>query len=285
MLSSWTSGGASSSSGGSARPRRVSPTKGGNRSGGAGAAGEAAAEGGTSGSGGSGSGGSASSTSGTGGAAAGPSLIEMNREVAGGGRPMQSWERWYWGIGVGGVSLWLFWRLKPESKTPEQLEVSNAAWAPVPACTPARCACASAPPRTARRPPPGQQLRAARHSALAAHAPRPATPDTRLQEERRAAADLEVRRRDHLRSVLSAQRGGGFIAEGNDPLDGLSPGAIETFMATAGIDPRDPLEVGSESKSPAVGLWCGTDQGGALPAGRTPWPPAHWAPAPVLALH
>lgn len=52
-----------------------------------------------------------------------------------------------------------------------------------------------------------------------------------------------MRRRDHLRAVLSSSQGGGFIAEGDDPLTGLSPVQIEQFMAKAGIDPRDPLEV------------------------------------------
>ncbi|GBF96661.1 hypothetical protein Rsub_09294 [Raphidocelis subcapitata] len=115
--------------------------------------------------------------------AAAPGLAEMSREVPGGSKPMRSWERWYWGVGVGGASLWLFWRMRPDPKTPEQIEA-----------------------------------------------------------ERRAAADLEVRRRDHLRSVLAAQREGGFIAEGDDPLDGLSPRQIEALMAAAAIDPRDPLE-------------------------------------------
>ena len=112
-----------------------------------------------------------------------PSLMEMNREVPGGAKPLRSWEKWYWGAGVGGVSLFLFWRMRPEAKTPEQLEA-----------------------------------------------------------ERQAAADLEVRRRDHLRALLATRAEGGFIAPGDDPLDGLSPAQIEALMAAAGIDPGDPLE-------------------------------------------
>lgn len=55
-----------------------------------------------------------------------PTLLAEMKEVPGGSKPMYSWERWYWGIGVGGVSIWLFWRLKPESKTQEQIEVRRA---------------------------------------------------------------------------------------------------------------------------------------------------------------
>ncbi|KIZ06235.1 hypothetical protein MNEG_1728 [Monoraphidium neglectum] len=110
-------------------------------------------------------------------------MAEMSREVPGGRKPMHSWEKWYWGAGVGGVSVFLFWRLKPEGKTEEQ-----------------------------------------------------------IQEEKRRAAELEVKRKDHLRAVLAVQRQGGFIVEGEDPLDGLSPQQIEEFMAREGIDPKDPLE-------------------------------------------
>jgi hypothetical protein len=76
----------------------------------------------TGGGGGNGGGGGAAGAAGAGGPGA-PSLMEMGREVAGGSKPLQSWERWYWGVGVGGVSLWLFWRLKPESKPADQAEV------------------------------------------------------------------------------------------------------------------------------------------------------------------
>jgi hypothetical protein len=108
----------------------------------------------------------------------------MSREVPGGSKPMRSWEKWYWGAGVGGVSAWLFWRMRPEPKTPEQLEA-----------------------------------------------------------ERLAKADLEARRKEHLRTVLAGQGAGGFVAEGDDPLDGLGPQEIEAYLETAGIDPTDPLEV------------------------------------------
>lgn len=65
------------------------------------------------------------------------------------------------------------------------------------------------------------------------------------QEERRKAAELDVRRKDYLRSVLVTEGPRGFIAEGQDPLDGLSPQQIEELMVKEGIDPRDPLEVRS----------------------------------------
>ncbi|KAI8474743.1 MAG: hypothetical protein J3K34DRAFT_517837 [Monoraphidium minutum] len=135
------------------------------------------------GSGGGEAGGAAAAGGAAGGGGPGQSLMEMSREVPGGGKPLRSWERWYWGAGVGGVSAFLFWRLKPETVTQEQIE-----------------------------------------------------------SELRAKAALEVARKDHLRGVLAAQRAGGFIAEGDDPLDGLSPRQIEELMAREGIDPRDPLE-------------------------------------------
>lgn len=109
-LSSYTGGSAGAGSG---APRRVAqPPRAG-----AAAAGEAS-----------------SSTSGGGeaavGAAAGatgrPMLAEMSREVAGGTKPLRSWEKWYWGVGVGGVSLWLFSRLRPDAKTPDEIEVRAA---------------------------------------------------------------------------------------------------------------------------------------------------------------
>jgi len=167
-----------SSSSVSTAPRRV-PQKGsrgsGGGGGGGGGGGAAAADGSAAG----GSGAAASP-------GASPHIMAMTREVPGGTKPMQSWERWYWGAGVGAVALWLSWRLKPDSRTPETIE-----------------------------------------------------------DEKQKAAELEVKRRDHLRAVLASQRHGGFIGEGEDPLNGLTPRQIEEFMGEAGIDPRDPLEVGA----------------------------------------
>jgi hypothetical protein len=34
----------------------------------------------------------------------------MSREVPGGAKPLFSWEKWYWGIGVGGVAFFLYSR-------------------------------------------------------------------------------------------------------------------------------------------------------------------------------
>eukprot|EP00877_Chromochloris_zofingiensis_P002059 jgi/Chrzof1/11854/Cz06g12140.t1 len=46
----------------------------------------------------------------------------MSKEVPGGSKPLRSWERWYWGVAVVGISIVLYSRLKPSGKTPEQLE-------------------------------------------------------------------------------------------------------------------------------------------------------------------
>jgi hypothetical protein len=178
-------------------------------------------------------------------------MAEMSREVPGGRKPMHSWEKWYWGAGVGGVSVFLFWRLKPEGKTEEQIlvrvlvvhspagamrfvpwEVYDGWGAPLlaPCCC---CLWHLSPAGTA-------------HALSFTGACACAATATRLsaaQEEKRRAAELEVKRKDHLRAVLAVQRQGGFIVEGDDPLDGLSPQQIEEFMAREGIDPKDPLEV------------------------------------------
>lgn len=50
----------------------------------------------------------------------------MSQEVPGGSRPLLSWERWYWGVGVGGVALFLYSKLKTPDKTPEELAVRAA---------------------------------------------------------------------------------------------------------------------------------------------------------------
>ncbi|KAF8070951.1 hypothetical protein HT031_001032 [Scenedesmus sp. PABB004] len=108
------------------------------------------------------------------------SLIEMSSEVAGGAKPLRTWEKWYWGAGVGGVALLLYRHLKDPDPTPEQLEAAK----------------------------------------------------TR-------AAELEARRKEHLRAVLT---GASFIDGESDPLEGLTPAGIVAFMEKHGIDPSDPLE-------------------------------------------
>jgi hypothetical protein len=49
----------------------------------------------------------------------------MSREVPGGAKPLQSWEKYYWGGGVTVVATGLFWYMRPKPKTPEQLEVGS----------------------------------------------------------------------------------------------------------------------------------------------------------------
>eukprot|EP00879_Flechtneria_rotunda_P010071 GHRR01010529.1.p1 GENE.GHRR01010529.1~~GHRR01010529.1.p1 ORF type:complete len:227 (+),score=66.17 GHRR01010529.1:55-735(+) len=53
------------------------------------------------------------------------SFIEMPKEVPGGSKPLRSWEKWYWGLGVSGVSFYLYWRLKKPEKTPEEIEAAR----------------------------------------------------------------------------------------------------------------------------------------------------------------
>jgi hypothetical protein len=60
---------------------------------------------------------------GQGGSSSSGGLLEMSKEVPGGRRPMQAWERWYWGLGVTGVGAFLYWRLKKPAKTQEEIEV------------------------------------------------------------------------------------------------------------------------------------------------------------------
>ena len=49
-------------------------------------------------------------------------LAEMSREVPGGAKPMHSWEKVYWGVGVTGVAAVLYWNLKKPEFTPEEIE-------------------------------------------------------------------------------------------------------------------------------------------------------------------
>jgi hypothetical protein len=62
-----------------------------------------------------------------------------------------------------------------------------------------------------------------------------------LQAARVARAELEVARRGFVKESLMMQN---FLRGERDPLDGLSPAQIEKFLADAGIDEMDPLEVG-----------------------------------------
>lgn len=64
------------------------------------------------------------------------SVLEMSKEVPGGSKPLRSWERWYWGVAVVGISIVLYSRLKPSGKTPEQLEVGM--WPAALACAETR---------------------------------------------------------------------------------------------------------------------------------------------------
>lgn len=53
------------------------------------------------------------------------SLLWMSTEVPGGSKPLRRWEKYYWGVGVVGVSLLLYRNLKKPDKTPEEIEVSS----------------------------------------------------------------------------------------------------------------------------------------------------------------
>lgn len=52
------------------------------------------------------------------------SLLQMP-EVPGGTKPLRSWEKWYWGVGVVGISGLLYWNLKKPEQTPEEIAVSS----------------------------------------------------------------------------------------------------------------------------------------------------------------
>lgn len=47
----------------------------------------------------------------------------MSREVPGGSKPLRRWEKYYWGVGVTGVALFLYNTLKKPEKTPEEIAV------------------------------------------------------------------------------------------------------------------------------------------------------------------
>lgn len=141
------------------------------------------------------------------------SLLEM-KEVPGGSKPLRSWERWYWGVGVAGISAVLYWNLKKPDKTPEEIEVQAlrrmttcwqrtvraaleqraktaavarpAAAAAAVQCAAAAASCAADASHCCCCPP----------LPVAAAAP---------QAAKQRAAELEVKRKEHLRAVLMGQ--------------------------------------------------------------------------------
>ncbi|WIA31747.1 hypothetical protein OEZ86_002622 [Tetradesmus obliquus] len=68
---------------------------------------------------------------------------------------------------------------------------------------------------------------------------KPEETQEQIEEKKRKAAELEVRRKEHVRAAIMGQN---FIESESDPLEGLSPAQIVKFMDIHSIDPDDPLE-------------------------------------------
>ncbi|KAF6257550.1 hypothetical protein COO60DRAFT_1217443 [Scenedesmus sp. NREL 46B-D3] len=64
------------------------------------------------------------------------------------------------------------------------------------------------------------------------------TPE-QIEAKKQKAAELEVRRKEHVRAAIMGQN---FIEGEADPLEGLTPAQIVKFMEIHKIDPSDPLE-------------------------------------------